>query len=269
MRRSTLVTVLSVAAPFAFACAASPAPAPPASVTLPPPSASTTAAPSPSADPRAQPWSPPNGTSDDTVVEACAPIVDVLRHVKTAAEARAGLADMEKAPPPLPAAQWTWCREQLARIIDRKAKAEASGTPEGAVEAEAKNMIGSIAKGMAAAYERETLPPPGATHTGVVRALCPSAKPVPATIDRVAEKKYQSAPGDWSKDKGWSCLKFEIDSPQWWQYEVKADAKTFTVFARRKQGSEIVEMSLAGMIDAASGDLRIADSIVELRKPAK
>jgi type IV pilus assembly protein PilA len=80
--------------------------------------------------------------------------------------------------------------------------------------AEARNSIGQIAKDAAAAY--------GGAH-----ALCASAsRPVPEGIRYVSGAKYQSAPGDWTVDAarnaGFACLKFSLDSPQYYMYSYRA-----------------------------------------------
>jgi type IV pilus assembly protein PilA len=77
--------------------------------------------------------------------------------------------------------------------------------------AEAVNGVGMIARDGKAAYD----------DTG---ELCASAsRPVPATIADVKGKKYMSTPSDWDADKatnaGFSCLKFEMSYPQYYQYD--------------------------------------------------
>lgn len=267
---------LSVAA-LAVACGGStPAPQPPTDV-HPAPSASSapvaSSEPAPPPDPRAQPWTPPDSTNDEQVKETCEPIIKVFERAKiqNLEEARALLADMEKDPPPIPSAQWAWCKDRLTAILDRKAKSDAP-PPRPSEEAEAYNALGQIAKDMAAAYERETLAPgpvkPNQTAT-VVRKLCPSAKPVPAKLDDVTDKKYQSKRDEWHNDKGWACLKFDLDLPQLWQYEVKADATKFTAIARRKSKGELIELSIGGKVDAKAQVLSIDSKISESKKPAK
>jgi type IV pilus assembly protein PilA len=81
--------------------------------------------------------------------------------------------------------------------------------------AEAANGVGMIAIDAAMAYEE--------THIGgPPHVLCASAsRPVPASIVQVSAKKYMSSPMDWSADpanQGFSCLKFSMDSPQYYQY---------------------------------------------------
>jgi type II secretory pathway pseudopilin PulG len=87
--------------------------------------------------------------------------------------------------------------------------------------AEARNSIAQIAKDAAAAYERDG-------------KLCPSASsPIPAAVPHAA--KYQSSPSEWEADKlsnaGFSCLKFSMDYPQYYQYDYKSTPTGFTVTA--------------------------------------
>jgi type IV pilus assembly protein PilA len=96
--------------------------------------------------------------------------------------------------------------------------------------AEAVNSLGQMAKDETAAYENEamlgsTLGP--GSVAGVSRALCtsPSAS-VPASPGQIKGQKYQSSQAvgaDWSADaatkgKGFSCLKFAMDAPQYYMY---------------------------------------------------
>lgn len=100
--------------------------------------------------------------------------------------------------------------------------------------AEARHAVGMIAKGAAMAYESESMAPAVLTEgaaTSIVRKLCPSAQPVPASLDAVAAKKYQSSVGDWEGDEGWRCLRFEMPMPQYYQYRYTSTATTFRAVA--------------------------------------
>jgi type IV pilus assembly protein PilA len=97
--------------------------------------------------------------------------------------------------------------------------------------AEARNSLGQISKDAQAAYEGERLASavvltPGQS-TDVVRKMCLSASaPVPAVVP--AGKKYQSQKIDWQpaadvggsgvSPKGFPCLRFEMNAPQYYQY---------------------------------------------------
>jgi type IV pilus assembly protein PilA len=92
--------------------------------------------------------------------------------------------------------------------------------------AEAKNTLAQIAKDAAIAFE----------EGGKGRRLCSSASaPVPAARSDVSGKKYQSSQADWTTDSarnaGFACLKFEMSSPQYFQYEYEATATSFVARA--------------------------------------
>ncbi len=98
--------------------------------------------------------------------------------------------------------------------------------------AEAKNTLGHLAKQAVQAYEEDSLSPDPTKK----RHLCVSASaPVPADRLAVSGKKYMSTNADWQTDAaanaGFACLKFEMSSPQYFQYEYTATASTFTVRA--------------------------------------
>ena len=112
--------------------------------------------------------------------------------------------------------------------------------------AEARNSLGQMAKDETSAFEKESMA--GATLgpgsvAGLSRALCvtPSAS-VPSSATKIKGQKYQSdqtAGKDWNADattagKGFACLKFAMDAPQYYQYEVvlAKDGKSVDVLAR-------------------------------------
>jgi type IV pilus assembly protein PilA len=96
--------------------------------------------------------------------------------------------------------------------------------------AEARNSLGQMGKDETSAFEKEsmlgTALAPGAT-AGLSRSLCVTpSSPVPATAGSIKGQKYQSsqaAGADWNKDaatagKGFACLKFAMDAPQYYMY---------------------------------------------------
>jgi hypothetical protein len=60
------------------------------------------------------------------------------------------------------------------------------------------------------------------TSAGFSNAICGSAtNKVPAASDAVKGGKYQSAPSDWGTGdqfNGWTCLRFHMEAPQYYQY---------------------------------------------------
>jgi type IV pilus assembly protein PilA len=88
--------------------------------------------------------------------------------------------------------------------------------------AEAKNSIGAISRGAVAAYERERM-----VGTRVAHRLCDSATPVPAKVP--AGVKYQPSSSDFasgSADAGWTCLRFALSEPIYYQYHYVKGAGT-------------------------------------------
>jgi hypothetical protein len=93
-------------------------------------------------------------------------------------------------------------------------------------QVEARNTVGAIAKDIVMWWEREEMTPQ-ATANKRKRLL--SFPAVPSTVPRGV--KFETKPGDW---KAWDALKFEMDQPQYYQYEVRAskDGQSATVIAR-------------------------------------
>jgi type IV pilus assembly protein PilA len=141
-------------------------------------------------------------------------------------------------------------------------------------QAEARSNLGTLARAARVAYETEkisevidpssTMPP---------RALCASAtNMVPASISDVAAKKYMSAPSDWSTGSataGWKCLKFEISTPQYYQYGYTASGASnvgdsFSAIAHGDLNGDgkTSTFEMTGKIDAAK-DLALAPAIKE------
>jgi hypothetical protein len=85
---------------------------------------------------------------------------------------------------------------------------------------EARNTVGQIGKDYVASWEREDGKPRA-------RKKLVSFPPVPKTVPRGV--KYQSSPADW---KPWEPIRFSMDAPQYYQYEVVA--------AKNGESAEIV-----------------------------
>jgi type IV pilus assembly protein PilA len=94
---------------------------------------------------------------------------------------------------------------------------------------EARNAIGRLQKAAVGAYEGETMP--GAliavnTQIGASRRFCNSvaaADYVPVAVP--AGQKYQSSEDNWATGDattGWTCLKFSMKGPQYYQYRYTA-----------------------------------------------
>ncbi|MCC6553990.1 MAG: fimbiral protein pilA [Polyangiaceae bacterium] len=104
---------------------------------------------------------------------------------------------------------------------------------------EAKNTIGAISRGAAAAYENEIagaqLVGEGSQSVSASNSLCASAGPdapghgpVPGAVGMVAATKYQPVTADGfdfetgTAQGGWRCLRFSISQPISYQYHYNA-----------------------------------------------
>ncbi len=100
--------------------------------------------------------------------------------------------------------------------------------------AEARNTLGQLSMEATSAYEQEDM---SGAH-----ALCRSASaPVPRNPRSISGVKYQSIVSDWTKDApdgGFACLKFQMDYPQYFQYNYtitgtgKSVGDSYTIEAR-------------------------------------
>ena len=91
--------------------------------------------------------------------------------------------------------------------------------------AEATNSLGEINRSVVAAYNKENTTPQIATgpSAGATHALCPIAAPLPAAPP--PNQKYTAPPGTFEADKGWACIGFTMNQPQYFNYEYKPALK--------------------------------------------
>ncbi len=144
--------------------------------------------------------------------------------------------------------------------------------------AEATNNVGQMAKNAQEAFTREKMSgsfvSAGGT-TPINECLCgKAASPVPATVPK--SSKYTSAASDWATGdslNGWTCLKYNIEQPQYYQYDYQSDgncaAQTIgTTFSAIAQGDldgngTTSSFVLTGNVDATSGQLVVAPKALE------
>ncbi len=148
--------------------------------------------------------------------------------------------------------------------------------------AEARNSLGQMGKDQATEFEKESMSganlAPGGV-AGVSRSLCnaPTAS-VPAAATSIKGQKYQSsqAPGaDWNLDEaatltGFACLKFAMDSPQYYMYTFLTTTPTAAggTFVATAQGDlngdgNLSTFTLNGLIQP-SMTFSVASNIIEL-----
>ena len=133
---------------------------------------------------------------------------------------------------------------------------------------EARMAVGKMAMAAAAAYRNERLSQaavlPANGTSAVLNTLCPTAnRKVPIDPLSISNAKYQSAPSEW-KGTGWKCIKFSIESPQYFQYHytsigVSAVGDFFVASAQGDLDGDTVlsSISLNGEI-MVGGELHLA-----------
>jgi type IV pilus assembly protein PilA len=144
---------------------------------------------------------------------------------------------------------------------------------------EAQNALGQMAKDASSAYERGTTSGDIVgigDSTRVSARICPTAAwPIPGGADAIKGTKYQSSPAEWNDGAGWSCLKFSMKDPQYFQYYFAAtpdaggweNGDQFDAIAQGDLNGDglLSRFDLFGQIQQAEGGsvLTIAPSIKE------
>jgi type IV pilus assembly protein PilA len=148
----------------------------------------------------------------------------------------------------------------------------------------ARNAIGQISKDVITTFEKDSMKAivlSSGVSTPVTRALCASAtQTVPAAITSVQGKKYQPNPAigsDWEKDattnKGFYCLKFGIQSPQYYMYNYTSDGDVnvptmgtqFTASANGDLNGDGVYSTFQLLGAVTATNLYVAPNLLEVR----
>lgn len=131
---------------------------------------------------------------------------------------------------------------------------------------EARNALGQIMKDEAAHYENVAYPS-GHYET------CPSGPPVPRVMQAPDQKYLPKWPEDWNDGAGWQCLRFGMDQPMYFQYELVSDSQHVKATAHAQRTNylgQIVDVTLTLRADIVLKDgdhvLNIAPNIEELWK---
>lgn len=142
--------------------------------------------------------------------------------------------------------------------------------------AEARQMLGRMSKDAAAAYSRENMAGTllaGGSATDISSVLCDSADAkIPSSAGLIQAKKYQSASSEWSVGtdiKGWKCLKFSIDNPQYFQYGYTATNPTtktgsFVVSANGDLNGDGVLSTFTMAGELRTGNVAISPTVAEV-----
>jgi type IV pilus assembly protein PilA len=134
-----------------------------------------------------------------------------------------------------------------------------------AKSAEARTAVGRMAKDAQVAYERENMDAKIVKITesvSIAHELCTAGAAIPTALSDVANQKYQSSPAEWN-GSGWSCLKFSMNDPQYFQYQyeqtgaVSGEGAKFDAQAHGDLDGDTVPstFALAGEVQKASGEL--------------
>lgn len=117
-------------------------------------------------------------------------------------------------------------------------------------QAEAKNNMTRLAKALSDRWEK-------APAGGKKLASYPA---VPKSVPKGA--KYASSPADW---KAWAPLEFEMTSPQYYQYEIKAakDGKSADIFARGDLDGNGTASEFKLTVEVRAGHLAVTSDIEE------
>ena len=135
--------------------------------------------------------------------------------------------------------------------------------------AEARMAVGRMSKDAAAYFEAEKMA--GAvlavdTSVGVSRQLCVSASgPIPSTAVGEGEK-YQASSAAWNDNAGWSCLKFSMTQPIYFQYMYVSDGTAtaaassgngYTAYAQATLGGAAKRIYQNAAITGANSTLQL------------
>ena len=134
---------------------------------------------------------------------------------------------------------------------------------------EAKNSVGAISRGAAAAYERENaaseVVAEGGTSTGTSHQLCVSVAAVVPSAGVPSGTKYQpnSASGNDYETPTWQCLKFSMTQPQYYQYNYVSAVSTMSAIARGDLDADGTASTFQrdGAVNATTKTLRLATQV--------
>ncbi|MDX2053760.1 MAG: type II secretion system protein [Polyangiaceae bacterium] len=142
--------------------------------------------------------------------------------------------------------------------------------------AEARNNVGRLAKDGAAVYNGETMAGTVLAAGGTAapsHRMCPAAlKSVPDTKTKIAKMKYQSDPAEWEDGAdattklpyGWKCLKFAMDSPQYFMYNYTTPSATSFLATAQGDLDGDGNLSTFSMEGVITGDtMKLAPGIKE------
>jgi len=141
--------------------------------------------------------------------------------------------------------------------------------------AEARNTLGQISKDGAAAWSRDIMKGDildDGAKVGGSNALCGDAEAVPTVVP--AGEKYQSKTGaglDYNSGDattGWTCLKFSMEGPQYYQYQyittAPASGKGFNSVATGDLNGDGKKGTFTRVAEIRNGQVVLSPTLVEV-----
>jgi hypothetical protein len=103
---------------------------------------------------------------------------------------------------------------------------------------EARNALGQIGKDTNAAFEKRA--------AAGDSSLCPSAPPVPRTLQAPDTSHRQTAPSEWNDHEGWECLRFAFSVPTFFQYRMDNDPTHLvaTAHGQRSLDGRVIDVTM-------------------------
>jgi len=134
---------------------------------------------------------------------------------------------------------------------------------------EAKNSVGAISRGAAAAFERENaaaeVVAEGSVSTGTSHSLCASVAAVVPAGGIPTGTKYQpnSAAGSDYETPTWNCLKFAMTQPQYYQYNYTSAVSSMAAIAKGDLDGDGTASAFQrdGAVNATTQTLRLATQL--------
>ncbi|XXY50385.1 prepilin-type N-terminal cleavage/methylation domain-containing protein [Sorangium sp. So ce269] len=123
---------------------------------------------------------------------------------------------------------------------------------------EAKNSVGAITRGAAAAFERETAASEilagGGNSAAASHSLCDSAPAVPATVPNGVKYQPNATEGSdfehGTSTASWKCLRFSMTQPIYYQYHYVRGGRVPGVTQGPNPGATGFEAGAVGNLDA-------------------
>ena len=137
--------------------------------------------------------------------------------------------------------------------------------------AEARNTLGAISKNGAGAWSREIMAGSVLDDAGTAagaNALCGSATAVPDKVPTGVKYQSSTAKGkDYNSgdaSNGWVCLRFQMEGPQYYQYNYTADGnKSFDAVAKGDLNGDGTNSTFTRSAVVRNGQIVLSPALIE------